>query len=158
MCVCVCVCVCEIAHLCVHVRARFSQYQITRKALSHNTLVALPTGLGKTLIAAVVMYNYWRWYPTGQIIFMAPTKPLVEQQMEACHRFTDIPQSDMVKITGTTVASKRGVNYAQHRIFFATPQSIVSDIQRSALKPERVHMQRNEDEDEDENGRVWIWV
>ena len=31
------------------------QFHITRTALLHNTLVALPTGLGKTFIAAVVM-------------------------------------------------------------------------------------------------------
>ena len=33
-----------------------------------NTLVSLPTGLGKTLIAAVVMYNYYRWFPTGKVV------------------------------------------------------------------------------------------
>ncbi len=32
-------------------------------ALLANTLVCLPTGLGKTLIAAVVMYNFSRWFP-----------------------------------------------------------------------------------------------
>ncbi|KXZ53529.1 hypothetical protein GPECTOR_7g979 [Gonium pectorale] len=38
------------------------QYQLSlvRSALFHNTLVCLPTGLGKTLIAAVVMLNYYR--------------------------------------------------------------------------------------------------
>ena len=38
------------------------QYQlaIVEKALFHNTLVSLPTGLGKTFIAAVVMYNFYR--------------------------------------------------------------------------------------------------
>ncbi|GIL83864.1 hypothetical protein Vretifemale_12588, partial [Volvox reticuliferus] len=38
------------------------EYQIAlvRSALFHNTLVCLPTGLGKTLIAAVVMLNYYR--------------------------------------------------------------------------------------------------
>lgn len=41
------------------------QFQITKTALFTNTLVSLPTGLGKTLIAAVVMYNYYRWFPTG---------------------------------------------------------------------------------------------
>ena len=63
------------------------QYQcnIAKNALTWNTLVVLPTGLGKTLIAAVVMYNYYRWFPTGKIVFMAPTKPLVAQQIEACH-------------------------------------------------------------------------
>jgi ERCC4-related helicase len=48
-----------------------------------NTLVSLPTGLGKTLIAAVVMYNYYRWFPTGKVVFCAPTRPLVSQQIHA---------------------------------------------------------------------------
>lgn len=32
------------------------------------------------------MYNFWRWFPRGKIIFMAPTKPLVTQQVESCYR------------------------------------------------------------------------
>lgn len=41
------------------------QYQvaIVEQALLANTLVCLPTGLGKTFIAAVVMYNFFRWFP-----------------------------------------------------------------------------------------------
>ncbi len=41
------------------------EYQLAmiKSSLLHNTLVALPTGLGKTLIAAVVMYNFSRWFP-----------------------------------------------------------------------------------------------
>lgn len=38
--------------------------QLAWFACRHNTLVCLPTGLGKTLIAAVVMYNHYRWFPT----------------------------------------------------------------------------------------------
>ena len=34
------------------------QYNIVQEALFQNTLVALPTGLGKTFIAGVVMLNY----------------------------------------------------------------------------------------------------
>lgn len=33
------------------------QYNIVRRALFDNTLVALPTGLGKTFVAGVVMLN-----------------------------------------------------------------------------------------------------
>lgn len=45
----------------VNYPVRQYQLQIVTEALFRNTLVALPTGLGKTLIAAVVMYNYYRW-------------------------------------------------------------------------------------------------
>ena len=37
------------------------QYDIVNSCLFKNTLVCLPTGLGKTLIAAVVMYNFYRY-------------------------------------------------------------------------------------------------
>ncbi len=70
--------------------------------------MCLPTGLGKTFIAAVVMYNYYRWFPegrntdcrshhtliriAGKVIFMAPSRQLVAQQMEACYDIMGIPQ------------------------------------------------------------------
>jgi Fanconi anemia group M protein len=36
------------------------QFNIVEKCLLNNTLVSLPTGMGKTFIAAVVMYNFYR--------------------------------------------------------------------------------------------------
>ena len=57
-------------------------------------------GLGKTFIAAVVMFNYWRWYPQGKIVFLAPTKPLVAQQIQACHDIMGIPGDDSIELTG----------------------------------------------------------
>lgn len=76
------------------------QLKISEAALLQNTLVCLPTGLGKTFIAAVVMYNFYRWYPSGKIVFMAPTKPLVAQQIEACYKVMGIPQAHMAELTG----------------------------------------------------------
>lgn len=76
------------------------QLHIARAALFCNTLVCLPTGLGKTFIAAVVMYNFYRWFPSGKVVFMAPTKPLVTQQIEACYRVMGIPQPHMAEMTG----------------------------------------------------------
>lgn len=58
-------------------------------------------GLGKTFIAAVVMYNFYRWYPTGKVIFMAPTKPLVAQQIQACQNIMGFEPDDICEITGT---------------------------------------------------------
>ncbi|MGH0191964.1 UNVERIFIED_CONTAM: hypothetical protein FKN15_001322 [Acipenser sinensis] len=76
------------------------QFSISQAALFQNTLVCLPTGLGKTFIAAVVMYNFYRWYPSGKIVFLAPTKPLVAQQIEACYKVMGIPQEHMAEMTG----------------------------------------------------------
>lgn len=42
-------------------KTRDYQFNITQKGLFHNLLVALPTGLGKTFIAATVMLNWLRW-------------------------------------------------------------------------------------------------
>ncbi len=42
---------------------RAYQIDIINTALLQNTLVCLPTGLGKTLIAAVIMHNFTRWFP-----------------------------------------------------------------------------------------------
>ncbi|KAH8490162.1 hypothetical protein H0E87_022621 [Populus deltoides] len=77
-----------------------TNYIIIMVALFTNTLVALPTGLGKTLIAAVVMYNYFRWFPDGKIVFAAPSRPLVMQQIEACHNIVGIPQEWTIDMTG----------------------------------------------------------
>ena len=79
------------------------QFNIIHKALFTNTLVCLPTGLGKTFIAAVVMYNFYRWYPNGKIVFLAPTKPLVTQQIEACHNVMGIPQEHSAEMTGNDI-------------------------------------------------------
>ena len=76
------------------------QYHIVQKALFCNCLVCLPTGLGKTFIAAVVMLNFYRWYPNGRVVFLAPTKPLVSQQLEACYRVAGLPQRDAAEMTG----------------------------------------------------------
>jgi Fanconi anemia group M protein len=46
------------------------------------------------------MFNYYRWFPKGKIIFMAPTKPLVAQQIKACYEITGIPKNDTEEMTG----------------------------------------------------------
>ncbi|XP_048129924.1 DEAD-box ATP-dependent RNA helicase FANCM isoform X2 [Rhodamnia argentea] len=66
----------------VNVPLRDYQFSIAKTALFSNTLVALPTGLGKTLIAAVVMFNYFRWFPEGTCL----VKYLVCLVIDEAHR------------------------------------------------------------------------
>ncbi|KAL2650513.1 hypothetical protein R1flu_018641 [Riccia fluitans] len=108
---------------------RIYQFDITKVALFSNTLVSLPTGLGKTLIAATVMYNYFRWFPTGKIIFAAPSRPLVVQQIEACHNMVGIPQDMAIDMTGDMSPLVRAENWQSRRVFFVTPQCLEKDIE-----------------------------
>ncbi|XP_065847940.1 DEAD-box ATP-dependent RNA helicase FANCM isoform X2 [Euphorbia lathyris] len=113
----------------VNIPLRDYQLAITKTALFSNTLVALPTGLGKTLIAAVVMFNYFRWFPNGKIVFAAPSRPLVMQQIEACHNIVGIPQEWTIDMTGQLSPTKRACFWQTKRVFFVTPQVLEKDIQ-----------------------------
>ncbi|PFH50752.1 hypothetical protein AMATHDRAFT_75437 [Amanita thiersii Skay4041] len=104
------------------------QFNIVKRSLFENTLVALPTGLGKTFIAGVVMLNYYRWFPEGKVVFVAPTKPLVSQQIDACHQTCGIPGADAVELTGSVAKNMRARYWQEKRVFYMTPQTLVNDL------------------------------
>ncbi|KAF3297256.1 3'-5' DNA helicase [Orbilia oligospora] len=121
-----------------NVSHRDYQFNITKRALFTNVLVALPTGLGKTFIAATVMYNWYRWAPESQIIFMAPTKPLVAQQVDACHKIVGIPKSDTCLLTGHVSPGHRADYWNEKRLFFLTPQTLETDLTSGRCDPKRI--------------------
>jgi ATP-dependent DNA helicase MPH1 len=109
-------------------KIRDYQFNIVQRGLFHNTLVALPTGLGKTFIAATIVLNWFRWTKNAKIIFVAPTKPLVAQQIHACAQITGIPYSECVVLTGEVHKTVRQDEWESRRLFFMTPQTLQSDL------------------------------
>lgn len=114
------------------------QYSIVSNSLFNNTLVALPTGLGKTFIAATVMLNFYRWTKSAQIVFVAPTKPLVSQQVEACFDIVGIPRSDTTLLTGDVSPGLRCEEWLSKRVFFMTPQTLHNDLCSGMADPKRI--------------------
>ncbi|KAJ7107659.1 hypothetical protein C8R43DRAFT_1163829, partial [Mycena crocata] len=104
------------------------QYNIVRHCLFENTIVALPTGLGKTFVAGVVMLNFYRWFPEGKVVFVAPTKPLVAQQIDACHKTCGIPGTDAIELTGQNPRPMRARAWKEKRVFYMTPQTLNNDL------------------------------
>ena len=115
-----------------HIPERKYQLHAISRALFSNTLVCYPTGLGKTLIAAVVMHNFIRWFPRSKVVFIAPTKPLVSQQMKACQNFMGLCASSASEMTGRAKGDDRreAWNKASIRAYFCTPQTFWNDVKR----------------------------
>ncbi|CAL1696540.1 unnamed protein product [Somion occarium] len=111
------------------------QFNIVNRCLFENTLVALPTGLGKTFIAGVVMLNFYTWFPEGKVVFVAPTKPLVAQQIEACHKTCGIPGSHAAELTGQNPRMQRAKAWREKRVFYMTPQTLMNDLKTDNCDP-----------------------
>ncbi|MFB6189987.1 MAG: DEAD/DEAH box helicase [Candidatus Nanohaloarchaea archaeon] len=105
--------------------SRTYQEVIAASARDSNTLVVLPTGLGKTVIAAMVASQKLE---DGKVLFLAPTRPLVEQHLDTFRDLIDIPGDDMEVLTGDTRPEKRYELWKEKRVFFSTPQVVENDL------------------------------
>jgi ERCC4-related helicase len=114
------------------------QFNIVQRGLFHNLLVALPTGLGKTFIAATIMLNWFRWTTESQIVFVAPTKPLVSQQIDACFNIVGIPRSQTTMLIGGVPRPLRAEEWSSKRVFFMTPQTLISDLKSGFADPKKI--------------------
>jgi ERCC4-related helicase/ERCC4-type nuclease len=109
-------------------RLRGYQEAVVAGAIQESTLVVLPTGLGKTVVAAMVAAHRLMEYPGSRILFLAPTKPLAVQHMRSLSEVLDV--DDMCVLTGEDSPEKRRIMWGQSRMVFATPQTIENDILR----------------------------
>ncbi len=106
---------------------RSYQEAIAHIALRMNTLVCLPTGLGKTVVAAYVGAERLKRFPSKGIVMLAPTKPLVLQHYRTFERLFNIDAESMVWLTGE-VAPEERADYWRRRLIFSTPQVFMNDL------------------------------
>ena len=65
-------------------KPRKYQLNIFARAKNENLLVVIPTGLGKTYIATLLgVYFLKKFGGSKNIIFLAPTRPLISQHIES---------------------------------------------------------------------------
>ncbi|MGI0084778.1 MAG: DEAD/DEAH box helicase, partial [Nitrososphaerales archaeon] len=106
-------------------------YQVELAAISvkQNTLAVLPTGLGKTGIALLVVAEFLR-QPDSQCVVLAPTRVLVHQHHAFLCTHLNIPQGDIGVLTGEDTIIERKDVWSK-RLVCATPQVMLSDIRRN---------------------------
>lgn len=111
------------------VEDRDYQRKIVEVASDKNTLVILPTALGKTVISALIAAKILYEYRDKRVLVMAPTRPLCMQHKDTFQRIIRLPQEDFTLLTGRIHSDYReAVWRGSSRIIFATPQVVRNDI------------------------------
>ncbi len=112
------------------VKYRRFQTDIAAEALTGNTLVVTPTGLGKTIIAALVIAERLAQVG-GKALFLAPSRPLADQHATTLDKVLTVGST--VCLTGGEGQRKRAGRWSTRRIFAATPQVAVNDMKKGLL-------------------------
>ncbi len=119
---------------------RLYQQTIFATAAKYNTLVVLPTGLGKTNIFLMLAAQRLQQYPKSKILLIGPTRPLIEQYFLVFKKHFEIPEESMAIFTGHVSPKKREELWKQCQIFFSTPQGLENDIISGKIKLEEVSL------------------
>ena len=114
-------------------QAREYQKRIAEVAVSANTLVVLPTGLGKTIIAVMVAAQLLEKHVGSKVMVLAPTRPLVLQHLRAFGAELNLPAGSMVALTGTVDPGEREILWMKSRVVFATPQTVYNDVRHGRV-------------------------
>ncbi len=117
------------------VERRIYQLSIAMNALLRNTLVVIPTGLGKTTIALLVLASRLL-NEEGKALFLAPTRPLVEQHAEFLKRTLKIEEEKISALSGEDEPEKREKFWKSSKVIVATPQVVENDLLAGRLSLE----------------------
>jgi len=108
------------------IKPRSYQEEASKWALSRrNAVVVLPTGSGKTLIAIIWAINLLNTGEVGKILFLEPTRFLVEQISKYISKVSNV---EATPIHGVFERRERKDRWRKSIIAVATPEVVVSDI------------------------------
>ena len=115
------------------IESRLYQETILKTAAAKNTLVVLPTGTGKTPLAALLVADRLEKFPESKILVLAPTKPLASQHEKSFRKFLNIDGDKIILLTGAMSAQLRAKEYSDAKIILSTPQTSENDIKNGSL-------------------------
>jgi ERCC4-related helicase len=118
------------------VEDREYQKRIVERALEANTLVVLPTALGKTVIAELVAAELLHRYPGCRVLMMAPTKPLALQHRESILRHLKLERDEVATVTGEMPDRSVVWDDPKVRVITATPQTVWNDYRKGLVRLE----------------------
>lgn len=123
------------------IEKREYQIDLVESGLKDSTLIALPTGTGKTPIAMMIssirLSNLD--ISSRRVLVLAPTKPLVEQHANDFREILDIPDNEIRIFNGEVRPDKREELWERPTsVFVATPQVIENDLIAGRISLDKV--------------------
>ena len=115
--------------------SRLYQNIIFNSSKDKNSLIVLPTSLGKTVISALICAEILYNYKQNRILIMAPTRPLVLQHLLSFSSFLKVLDDQKILVTGKISPSTRKMIWDNKtiKLIFATPEVIRNDLNESRL-------------------------
>ena len=117
------------------IESRVYQEMLFMEAKDQNSLIVLPTGLGKTIIILYLVGYFYKNFPNKKIIIATPTKPLVHQIAQTFQEYLEVPSDLILEIAGSVSPEKRISLYSSGQIFIGTPQTFSNDFDTDKLDP-----------------------
>lgn len=106
------------------------QKAILEVCKKESCLVILPTGTGKTLVALMLAIDIFTKNPLQKVVFLAPTRPLIEQHVEYFTKNLPEGFAQIDLFTGKTPADQRKKIWQRAEFIFSTPQCIANDLKK----------------------------
>ncbi len=121
-------------------KPRLYQEKIFASSTQKNSLVVIPTGLGKTAVALMMTAHRLSMYDNSKVLVLAPTKPLVEQHITYFMNNMRLHDDAFSLFTGMVSPAKRAELWKKSRIIFSTPQGLENDIISSRIDMSEVSL------------------
>jgi Fanconi anemia group M protein len=137
---------------------RLYQQTIFATCASKNTLVVLPTGMGKTNIFLMLASHRLKQYPNSKILFIGPTRPLIDQYKEVFKKHFDIDEDKLVIFTGMVKPEKRAELWKDAKIIFSTPQGLENDIISKRISLEEVSLLGFDEAHKAVKDYSYVWI
>ena len=120
---------------------RHYQKNILNRCKNKNSLVVLPTGLGKTIIAILlVAQSLDKYSKKAKVLILAPTRPLISQHEGSCKKFLNVNEDMISALTGKITPERRIQMFHDSSIIISTPQVIKNDLERGRYDLKRVSL------------------
>ncbi len=118
------------------------QASAAEASVARNTLLVLPTGLGKTIVALLHVQSILGSVKEGLCLMMAPTKALLVQHRDLFQKHLRLADAGLAIVDGETAPDNRRDFYkslaGRRVVLFMTPQTVLHDLEKGRIPRERV--------------------